>query len=127
MDVIEQIEALASRLSKARRAITEGKVRWNSSHTAVLVEGSTGTHQIRVKGLVIGKCDCPDYTFRRLDLSGWCWHRLAAKLFVKEAIDGHLAHSHFRGTVHSRDVVTGSRGGGKPVPVTPQAGREENR
>lgn len=90
MDAIETIEALTSRLSKARQAIQLGRVRWeDESHRAVLVKGSVNIHRIPVNGIVIGECDCQDYLFRGRDLSGWCWHRLAAKLFAKEAIRGH--------------------------------------
>lgn len=89
MDVIEKIEALSSRLSKAYQAVKDGKVKWgNQGHTLVEVQGSTQTHYIPVQGLAVGECDCPDYVFRGQDLSGWCWHRLAAKLFVKEKTHG---------------------------------------
>lgn len=89
MDVIEKIEALSSRLSKAYQAVQQGKVQWgNPEHTMVVVQGTTGEHHLLVSGLSIGECDCPDYVYRHSELSGWCWHRLAAKIFVKEQING---------------------------------------
>ena len=85
MDQIDKIHAWYSRLEKAEQAFANGQVSWRGS--GICVTGSRGDEYIfSVAGRTPGLCSCEDATYRTSALEGWCWHRFAAKLLLKEAV-----------------------------------------
>lgn len=86
---VKQLTALRNRYDKAIKAIDEGRVYWDSTRKGVIVEGnqsSTETfkaYRLRViETTGVGVCDCVDTKTRKHLHGGWCWHRLAAKVFL---------------------------------------------
>ena len=78
---LEQIEALAERLERARGIVEAGMVE--------PIEGMPGAYIVTngegKKYLVHdGRCTCPDYQHRQDIHRGYCKHRLAAYIFADQ-------------------------------------------
>lgn len=103
---VQQIEALAARLEKARQLVTEGKV-----HSVINQEGFYVVQSS--KGgfyLVNGSCNCPDAANRSELTKGFCKHRLAAEIFKEQpkteepkAKTGRKAKASANGTAPAED------------------------
>ena len=76
---ITQIEALATRLAKARALADQVSPAGPNGYE---FPSSAGTHHV-----VDGHCDCPDSRFRRDLHKGWCKHMLAVAVYREAGID----------------------------------------
>ena len=74
---ITQIDALATRLAKARALADQVSPAGPNGYE---VSSSAGTHHV-----VDGHCDCPDSRFRRELHKGYCKHMLAVFLYEESA------------------------------------------
>lgn len=79
---LEQIEALAERLERAKEIVAAGVVEpiegWDGAY--VVTNGEGKKYLVSPDG-----CTCPDYTFRAEVTRGWCKHRIAAAIFEETA------------------------------------------
>jgi predicted nucleic acid-binding Zn finger protein len=73
---VQQIEALAARLEKARQLVADGKVHpITGMDDHYIVQGSAGYY------LVNAVCACQDAQHRSEIHKGWCKHKLAVEIF----------------------------------------------
>lgn len=77
MDLIGKIEALCSRLEKAREIVAEGGVQ-RLAPGVYLVTSNGRAHKV-----IRGRCDCEDSRYRP-ELAGLCKHRLAVELYLRQ-------------------------------------------
>lgn len=86
MEPLDAIRRLTKRYAKAREAFENGQVlRVDEGHIAVI--GKSQPHVLDVHERRIGECDCEDFMYRRQEIHGLCWHRMAAYLRLEQDLE----------------------------------------